>query len=164
MKVSAGAGVDAFEGVEREDLTHEAGPQHGEQGGKILAQDVRYAEFVVAMGFLEEGKITVEAVFALPFFDFALHAGGRGGEFDALAVAEVNVVVWFAFEQFDALGCEGGVEVFEGFAKEVGEEKEGRALVEALGRRLEMGQSWLFSRMARMVIVMMAVLVLGVVM
>lgn len=86
----------------------------------------------MSMRFLQEGEIPLEPVFAFPFFDFALHAGEVGGEFEGVAVVEPDPVVGLAFEEVDAFGFERGVEFGEGFAEEVGEEEEGGALVEAL--------------------------------
>ena len=81
---------------------------------------------------LQKAKVPLKPVLALPLFDLRLHARNVSAELEALAVAEPDVVVGVAFEKVYAFGFEGGAEVVEGFAEEVGKEEEGGALVEAL--------------------------------
>ncbi len=97
---------------------------------------MHHARFVVPVGLLHEAQIPLEPIFTLPFLDLDLHARQVAAELEALAVAEPDVVVWLAFQELNAFGGDGGVEVAEDFFEEVGEEKKGGALIEALGERL----------------------------
>ncbi len=95
---------------------------------------MHHARFVVPVGLLHEAQIPLEPIFTLPFLDLDLHARQVAAELEALAVAEPDVVVWLAFQELNAFGGDGGVEVAEDFFEEAGEEEEGGALVEALPR------------------------------
>ena len=58
----------------------------------------------MAMGLLEETKISLEAILAFPFLDLPLHAGGVRRELKSLAIAKVHLVVGLTFQELNALG------------------------------------------------------------
>jgi hypothetical protein len=47
----------------------------------------------------------------LPFLGLPLYDTSDGAQLEALAIAEPGITVWFAFDKFDALCLEGGIEV-----------------------------------------------------
>lgn len=84
------------------------------------------------MGLPKPFQIPLESGLPLPLLDLPLHHARVRAELEALAVSKPEVVVGVAFEQPNALGFQGGVEVVECFLEELGEEQEGRPLVEAV--------------------------------
>ena len=119
--------------MQRQQMPEKSRPHHRPQRREIPLQDLRHADFVMAVRFLEERQVAFEAGFALALFDGGFHAREVGGEFEGLAVGEPDVVVGFAFLEMDVFGREGGPKVVEGFLEETGEEEQRRSLVEALG-------------------------------
>ena len=117
-------------------MRQKARTQQRQQRCEVLMQHMHHACFIVPVGLLPEAQIPLEAVLALPFLDLDFHARQIAAELEALAVPEPDIVVGLAFQELDAFGSYGGVEVAEDFFEEVGEEKKGGALIEALGERL----------------------------
>ena len=135
-KILRRPGINTLKRMQRKNPQQKRRSRHRENRRKILLQHMRNTQFIMPMRLLQESQISLEAILALPFLDLPLHSGRIGGEFEGLAVAEPDVVVGLAFEEFNALGFEGGVEVVKGFAEEVGQEEERGALVESLKSRM----------------------------
>ena len=84
---------------------------------------------------LQEAQVSVEAILAFPFLHLPLHTGRIGRQLKRLAITKPEVVVGLAFQEFDSFGLEGGVQIVECLSEKVGEEEEGRALIETLESR-----------------------------
>jgi hypothetical protein len=69
---------------------------------------------------------------SLVALDLLLHDGEVAGHGDLLAVVEVDLIVRVALDELDVLRLHGGVKVLERLMEELGEQKQGRALVKAL--------------------------------
>ena len=80
------------------------------------------AKLVVAMRLLQEGKVSLESVFAFPSFDLCLHSRDVSAELELFAIAEPDVVIWLAFDEFDVFLFEGRVKVFVAFGEKAWEE------------------------------------------
>lgn len=114
------------------EIWQEAGASHGPDGGEILAQHMDDTGFVVNMSLLHPRQVSLKAVFSFPAFYRLFHLCDIGGQFDTFSISEPDVVVRLTFYQFNSFGLEGGVEVDESFAKEIGQQKQGRALIETM--------------------------------
>jgi hypothetical protein len=95
-------------------------------------QDFPGTNLIMSMRLSEPLQIPLEPLLPLPFLNLPLHNTRVRAEFKALSISKPEVVIRFTFEELDAFGFERGVEVVKRFFEELGEEKEGRTLVEAV--------------------------------
>jgi hypothetical protein len=65
-------------------------------------------------------QVPLKALLPLPFLNLPLHDRRVGAKLKALSIPKPEVVIGLAFEEFDALGFERGVEVVKGFLEELG--------------------------------------------
>ena len=86
---------------------------------------------------MQEPKVPLEPILAFPLLNLPFHPGCVRGEFEGLAIAEPDVVVGLALEELDSFGLQGCIEVVECLSEEIWEEEKRRALIKALGNRIE---------------------------
>lgn len=98
-----------------------------------------HAQLIMRMRLPKVLQISLVSLLSLPLLNLLLHDGEVTRELELLAIAEPDVVVWFAFQELDALGFEAGVEFGKGAVEEVGEEEKGGALVETVAGGVEEG-------------------------
>ncbi len=102
-------------------MAEERWPGHRQERRVVFFKHMGYTELIMPMGLLKKAQIPLEAIFAFPLLDFIFHTGDVGGQLEGLAIAEPEIVVGLAFHQLHAFGFERGVQVVEGFPKEMGE-------------------------------------------
>lgn len=118
--------------MQLEQIDQETRPAEIEDRREVLMQHFSSRNLVMSMRLPQPFEIPLKALFALPFLDLALHDRRIGRQLEGFPIAEPEVVVRFAFQQFYPFGCEGGVEIVEGFFEELREEEKGGSLVETV--------------------------------
>jgi hypothetical protein len=67
-------------------------------------------------------QIPLEPLFPFPLLNLPLHNARVRAKLKALSIPKPEIIIRFAFEELDALGFKGGVEVVERLFEELGEE------------------------------------------
>lgn len=80
------------------------------------------AKLVMAMRLLQEGKVSFEPIFAFPFLNLCLHSCDVGTKLKLFTIAKPDVVIRFAFDEFDVFFFEGCVKVFIAFGEKAWKE------------------------------------------